>query len=98
MDDRLLTILQTARQLNLTTGLLYAAVPRGELAAIRFRPRGRIRVRKTDARGWTDGQPPGARLDRQLMRPLDRPSPGASGIKPFLPPEGLRRFAGYARE
>jgi hypothetical protein len=95
MDDRLLTILQTARQFNLTTGLLNAAVSRGELAAIRFRPRGRIRVRKTDARGWTDGHPSGARLDRPpLMRPLDRPSPGASGIKPFLPPEGLRRFAG----
>jgi hypothetical protein len=95
MDDRLLTILQTARQFNLTTGPLYAAVARSELAPTRFRPRGCSRVRETGARGWTDGHPPGARLDRpQLMRPLDRPSPGASGIEPALPPEGLRRFAG----
>ena len=74
MDDRLFTIVQTARQFNLTTGLLYAAVARGELAAIRLRPRGGIRVSETDARSR------------------------ASGIEPFLPPEGLRRFAGYALE
>ena len=95
MDDRLLTILQIARQFNLTTGPLYTAVARSELAPISFRPRGHIRVRETDARGWTDGHPSGARLDRpRLMRPLDRPSPGASGIEPALPPEGLRRFEG----
>jgi hypothetical protein len=95
MDDRLLTILQTARQFNLTTELLYTAVARGELATIRCHPRGPSRVREIDARGWTDGHPSGARLVRpRLMRPLDRPSPGASGIEPFLPPEWLRRFAG----
>jgi hypothetical protein len=91
MDDRLLTILQIARQFNLTTGLLYTAVTRGETAPIRVRPRGRGRVRDTDASGRTDGHPSGARLDRPwLMCPLDRPSPGASGIEPFLPPEALR--------
>ena len=84
MDDRLLTILQTAHQFNLTTGLLYTAIARGELATIRLPPRGRIRVRETDVRGWTDGHPSGARLDRpRLMRPLDRPSPRASGIEAF---------------
>jgi hypothetical protein len=95
MDDRLLTILQTARQCNLTTGLLCTAVARGELTTIRCRSRGRSRVRETDARGWNDGHPSGARLDRpRLMHPFDRPLPGASGIEPALPPEGLRRFAG----
>ena len=95
MDDRLLTIRQTARQFNLMTGQLYAAVARGELAAIRFRPRGRIRVRETDVRGWIEGHASGARLDLQrLMRPPDRPSPVASDIELFLPPKGLRRFAG----
>jgi hypothetical protein len=81
VDDRLLTILQTAHQGNLTTGLLYTAMARGELATIRLSPRARIRVRETDVRGWTDGHPPGARFDLpRLMRPLDRLSPGASGI------------------
>jgi hypothetical protein len=40
VDDRLLTILQTAHQFNLTTGLLYTAVARGELATIRLPPPG----------------------------------------------------------
>ena len=84
MDDRLLTILQAAHQFNLTTGLPYTAVARGELATIRLPPRARICVRGTDARGWTDGHPPGVRLDLpRLMRPLDRLSPGASGIEAF---------------
>lgn len=84
MDDRLLNIRQTAHQFNLTTGLLYTAVARGELATIRLPPRARIRVGETDVRGWTDGHPPGARLDlSRLMRPLDRLSPGTSGIEAF---------------
>jgi excisionase family DNA binding protein len=96
MDDRLLTILQTARQFNLTTGLLYTAVARGELAAIRFRPRGRIRVRETDVRGWIEGHASGARLLNlpRLIRPLERPSPAASDIESLLPPKAFRRFAG----
>ena len=94
MDDRLLTILQTARQFNLTTKLLYTAVARGELAAIRFRPGGRIRLRETDVRGWIDGHASEARLTPRLMRPPDRPLPGASDIQSLLPPNGLRRFAG----
>jgi excisionase family DNA binding protein len=95
MDDRLLTILQTARQFNLTTGLLYTAVARGELAAIRFRPRGRIRIRETDVLGWIEGHASGARRDLQRpVRPPERPSPGASDIEQFLPPKELRRFAG----
>jgi hypothetical protein len=77
VDDRLLTILQTAHQFNLTTGLLYTAGARGELATIRLPPRARIRVRETDVRGWTDGHPPGARLDtpRARSRPFTRTGP-----------------------
>ena len=96
MDDRLLTILQTARQFNLTTRLLYTAIARGELAAIRFRPRGRIRIRETDVRGWIEGHASGARFDLpRLMRcPLDGSSPRASDIEALLPPKAFRRFAG----
>ena len=94
MDDRLLTILQTARQFNLTTGLLYTAVARGELTAVRFRPRGRIRIRETDVRGWIEGHASGARL--HLQRPMsspERPS-SPSDIEALLPPKAFRRFAG----
>jgi hypothetical protein len=95
MDDRLLTILRTARQFNRTTALLHTAIARGELGTIRFRPRGRIRIRETDMRGWSDGHASGARLDLpRLMRPPARPSPAASNIEQFLPPNGLRQFAG----
>jgi excisionase family DNA binding protein len=95
MDDRLLTILQTARQFNLTTGLLYTAIARGELAAIRFCPRGRIRIRETDVRGWIEGHASGARFDLpRLMRPPDGSSPRASDIEALLPPKAFRRFVG----
>jgi hypothetical protein len=93
MDDRLLTIQQTGRQLNLTTGLLHTAVARGELAAIRFRPRGRIRIRETDIRGWSDGHVSGARLNLPRLMRLPELSPGASDIEPLLPAKGLRRLA-----
>ena len=89
MDDRLLTILQTARQLTLTTGRLHPAVARGATAAIRVRPRGHIRIRETDMRGWSDGHASGAGLDRPRLTRLPELSPGASDIERLLPPNGL---------
>jgi hypothetical protein len=87
MDDRLL-ILQTTRQLNLP-GLLHTVVARGELAAIRFPPRGRIRIRETDRRGWSDGHASEACLDLPRLTRLPELSPGASDIERLLPPNGL---------
>ncbi len=94
MSDRLLTILQTAQQFNLTTGLLYAAVAKGELAAIRFRPRGRIRIREADVRDWIEGHDSGAPVHgRRRTATQNRPT-AVADIAQFLPPKELRRFAG----
>ena len=94
VEDRLLTIVQTAQQFNLTTGLLYTAIARGDLTAIRFRPRGRIRVREADVREWIDGHASDApRLSRGFTRPHEGPSLATSNVEQFLPPKALRRFA-----
>jgi hypothetical protein len=88
MDDRLLTILQTARQLTLTTGRLHPAVARGATAAIRVRPRGHIRIRETDRRGWSDCHASRGGLDRPRLMRLPERSPGASDSKPLFPAGG----------
>jgi excisionase family DNA binding protein len=94
MGDRLLTVLETAQQFNLTTGLLYTAIAKGELAAVRFRPRGRIRVREADVRDWIENHASGAdvRTQRQTGLP-GAPSPAVSNIERLLPPKAFRRFA-----
>jgi excisionase family DNA binding protein len=94
VDDRLLTILQTAEQFNLSTGLLYTAVARGELSAIRFRPRGRIRLREADVREWIEGHVSGAGFQsRGTAERHEGSSSAVSSIEQFLPPKALRRFA-----
>ena len=70
MGDRLLTVLETAQQFNLTTGLLYTAIAKGELAAVRFRPRGRIRVREADVRDWIESHASGADVRTQRQTGL----------------------------
>jgi excisionase family DNA binding protein len=94
MGDRLLTVLETAQQFNLTTGLLYTAIAKGELAVVRFRPRGRIRVREADVRDWIESHASGAdvRTQRQTGLP-DAPSRAVSNIERLLPPKAFRRFA-----
>jgi excisionase family DNA binding protein len=94
MGDRLLTVLETAQQFNLTTGLLYTAIAKGELAVVRFRPRGRIRVREADVRDWIESHASGAdvRTQRQTGLP-DASSRAVSNIERLLPPKGFRRFA-----
>ena len=93
MDDRLLTILQTAERFNLTTGLLYAAIARGEVAAIRFRPRGHIRLREGDVRRWIDGHAVGGSPQHGRGRGPDDWSATPSNLEPLLPPSAMRRFA-----
>jgi len=93
MDDRLLTILQATRQFNLTGGLLYAAVARGELVAIRFHPKGRIRLREIDVRLWIDGHASATRQPLRVGFPHGQP-PAVTGIEQLLPPKESRRFAG----
>lgn len=90
MGDRLLTILQAAEQFNLTTSLLYKAVERHELPAVRFKARGRIRLRARDVQAWiqlhllqsTDGP-----------NSFDRESEAARELSGLLPPAESRRFA-----
>lgn len=94
MDDRLLTILQAAQQFNLSTGLLYTAVARGDLPVIRFRPKGRIRLRDADVREWIEGHISGATFPtRSTVKDTVGSSPTASPVEKFLPPQSLRRFA-----
>ena len=91
MSDQLLTILQAAQQFNLTTGLLYAAVAHGDLAAIRFRRRGRIRLREADVRRWIEGYT--SRTRREVLTDLEKRSSTVADIEQLLPPKPLRRFA-----
>ena len=91
MSDRLLTILQAAQQFNLTTRLLYAAVANGDLAAIRFRPRGRIRLCEADVRRWIEGHASGTRRD--VFKDLENRRSTVADIEQLLPPKALRRFA-----
>ena len=94
MDDRLLTILEAAHQFNLSTGLLYTAVARGELAGIRFRPRGRIRLREAHVREWIEGHVSSAKgQSRGTGQGAEVVSPAGSNLEKFLPPQSLRRFA-----
>lgn len=94
MDDQLLTVRQTAQHFNLTTGLVYAAVAQGELTAIRFRPRGRIRVREADVREWIEGHTSEASgRSRCIAKPLPSHDKSESDIDSLLPPPALRRFA-----
>jgi hypothetical protein len=93
MDDRLLTIGQTAQQFNLTTGLLYTAIARGDLAGIRFRPRGRIRLREADVRVWIADHISGKTASGDASRRGDGVPPAVPNLDRFLPPQALRRFA-----
>lgn len=90
-----MTILQTAHHFNLTTGLLYTAIARGELAAIRFRPRGRIHLRPQDVRDWIAGhsvaQPDSGRTGPVRNSQPDTATPHA--LELLLPPQAARRFA-----
>ena len=93
MSEPLLTILQTAEQFNITTRLLYEAVARGELPAVRFQPRGRLRLRERDVHGWIDSH-------RSLPDAAQPPIPtvgttqrSEADIEHLLPPRTLRRFA-----
>ena len=94
MTDRLLTILQTAQQFNLTAGLLYAAVATGDLVAIRFRPRGHIRLREADVRDWIEDHAARAQLPTRRPNSLQGGPAAAADIEQFLPPAALRRFTG----
>lgn len=93
MDDRLLTILQTAQRFNITTGLLYSAIARGELAAIRFRPRGRIRLREHDVSDWIEGHAVNASVHHAGRSRVDAQSTAPSALEHILPPRASRRFA-----
>ena len=93
-SDRLLTINQTVQQFNLTTGLLYAAIARGEIPAVRFRTRGRIRLRDVDVRDWIERHTSGTACK---VGPQTAPQHDLSeslDIERFLPPKTSRRFAG----
>ena len=93
MDDRLLTIRQTAQRFNLTTGLLYTAIARGELAAIRFRPRGRIRLREHDVSDWIEGHAVSASVHQAGRSRANSQSTVPSALEHILPPSAPRRFA-----
>lgn len=90
MGDRLLTILQAAEQFNLTTSLLYKAVERHQLPAVRFKARGRIRLRSRDVEAWIH-----VHLLRSPAQPssFDGASDAAGDLVSLLPPPGARRFA-----
>ena len=91
MSERLLTIVQTAAQFNLTTRLLYEAVAREELPVVRFQPRGRIRLHERDVHDWIESHrsaPDAAHPPIQTA--TQRPE---ADIEHLLPPPGLRRFA-----
>ena len=93
MSEHLLTILQTADQFNLSPRLLYDAVGRGELPVVRFRPRGRIRLRERDVHDWIDShrsRPDATHAATQTA--VEAPRPEAN-IEHVLPPQALRRFA-----
>lgn len=93
MEEQLLTVRQTAQHFNLTTGLVYAAVAQGELPAIRFRPRGRIRVREADVRDWIEGHASGVPASRGVANRHPADPMQEADIERFLPPPGSRRFA-----
>jgi excisionase family DNA binding protein len=90
MGDRLLTILQAAEQFNLTTSLLYKAVERHELPAVRFKARGRIRLRSRDVEAWIH-----VHVLRSPAEPssFDGGSEAARELGNLLPPAEARRFA-----
>ena len=93
MSERLLTIVQTAEQFNITTRLLYEAVARGELPAVRFQPRGRLRLRDRDVHGWIESHrspPDSAPPPTTAVVTAQRPE---ADIEHLLPPRALRRFA-----
>jgi excisionase family DNA binding protein len=93
MSEHLLTIVQTAERFNITTRLLYEAVARGELPAVRFQPRGRLRLRERDVHSWIDSHrslPDSAQPPIPTVATTQRPE---ADIEHLLPPRGLRRFA-----
>ena len=93
MSDLLLTIVQTAEQFNVTTRLLYEAVARGELPAVRFQPRGRLRLRERDVHGWIESHrslPDSAQPPNPTVVTTQRPE---ADIEHLLPPRAMRRFA-----
>ena len=92
MSDRLLTILQTAEQFNLTTGILYAAVARGDLASVRFRPRGHIRLREHDILAWIDGHVRSTHVTPPVAVEMPATRPTDGDISHLLPAWELRRF------
>ena len=94
MSERLLTITQIADQFNLATGLLYEAVARGEIPVVRFRPRGRIRLRERDVHEWIERHrsQPHSRSQCEIQASASSASTGAD-IDHLLPPRELRRFA-----
>lgn len=89
MGDRLLTILQAAAEFNVTRKLLYRAVACGELAAVRFSSRGRIRLRPRDVEGWIRVHSLGA-VDSEPSSAARSPTVALSEI---LPAPEARRFA-----
>lgn len=94
MGDRLLTILQAAEEFNVTTKLLYHAVASGELAAVRFRARGRIRLRPRDVEGWIHVHLLGHVEDVLPANELTSSSaPNTPTLADLLPPPEARRFA-----
>ena len=94
MSERLLTIVQTAEQFNLTTRLLYEAVARGELPVVRFRPRGRLRLRERDLHDWIESHRSLAGRRRTCRsQTVVTTQRSEADIEHLLPPRALRRFA-----
>jgi excisionase family DNA binding protein len=93
VSERLLTILETVSEFNVTTGLLYAAIAHGELAAIRFRARRRIRLKEVDVRAWIERHT--TATSDQTRWPLDmRTQPSeVPSLERLLPSEEARRFS-----
>lgn len=90
MGDRLLTILQAAEQFNLTASLLYKAVERHELPSIRFKARGRIRLRSRDVEAWIHVH---LRQSPAEPRSFVTDSEAERQLSSLLPSAEARRFA-----
>ncbi len=90
MGDRLLTVLQAAEEFNLTTSLLYKAVERHELRAVRFKARGRIRLQPRDIESWIRGHGLGAAAEPGSHTNESSPS---SALAALLPSPDARKFA-----
>ena len=93
MSERLLTIVQAAERFNLTTRLLYEAVARGELSVVRFRPRGRLRLRERNLQDWIESHSSGPQSTHLPAQTVASTQRSEADIEHLLPPRALRRFA-----